>query len=434
MGQCTKKLFLVLFLMIFFSHVEARIKWDEPKTVSEKLTRRNRRVLRFSGRTKPGSKVRIRKNRVKIHLDSGRSRMASIPRKNAIQFPIVVDRSGIFSFDLYLPTTFVEIPVQVKRKRSKTWKLSLLKFQVPEIGAVNDLQSIEESFSKQTSDKDAEQIVADIESDTSHYDRASEGMVIRDRDEERQDEKIALRFWGGLGASYFLTNVASKIVPYDESGSALVLPSWRVGGDWDFSKEFYFRSSLYHASGVTDDIGKGANVVGSKSFSWYEFQVSVIWFSKMLSLLKSSNLAFDLGFKYQSLPFYRQDCEETWGGDFLCRFSYFDNSVYNLHFGLFYKNNWGSWNYEAYGRYVFPVMVGNSFEMDSLLPINYEFGGIFRKSVTKDISFGIDAQFYFLGADVKYQYRDKVGNESSDIISGLDLILFDLGLRFILDF
>ncbi len=432
MSQYKKSFLLVPFLLLFFSEAGARIKWDEPKTINEKLSRRNRRVLRFSGQAKPGSRVRIRKNRIKIHLDSGGARRVSIPRKNSIQFPIIVDKSGIFSFDLYLPTTFVEIPVEVRRRGGKAWKLSPLKFQVPEIGAANDLQSIEESFAKQTSDEEAEQIVADIESDTSHHSRANEGMVVRDRNERKQGEKMALRLWGGLGTSYFLTNVASSIIDhYDESGTALVVPSWRLGGDWDFSKEFYFRANMYQGSGNTEDIGEGPNVEGSKSFSWYEFQISVIWFSKILNFLGTSNLALDLGFQYQSLPFYRQDCEETWGGEWECRFSYFDNSVYSLHFGLFYKNNWGKWNYEAYGRYVFPVMVGDAFEMDSLLPINYEFGGVLRRSITKDLSLGIDAQVHFFGADVKYKYRDI---ESSDIISGLDLLLFTLGVRFIMDF
>ena len=426
-----RSLFLVLFLLVFTSEAKAQIKWSEPKVVNENLLRKNRRVLRFSGRTRPKARIRIRKNRIKFKLDSGKTIRASIPRKNAIQFPIIADENGLFSFDLYLPTAFVEIPVEVKK--GKVWKLSFLKFQVPEEGSANNLKSIEESFaSDQALDQEAENIVADIESEKSDSSRDNEGMVIKDRNERIPVKKMALRLWAGLGSSYFLTNVASPIVEYDESGTDLVLPAWRVGGDWDFSKEFHFRANIYQGSGNTDDIGSGPGVLGSKSFSWYEIQASVIWFSKILNFLKIPNLGLDLGFKYQSLPFFRQSCNKIEDTESICYFSYFDSPVYSLHFGFFYKSKWGrNWNYEAYGRYVFPVMSGDVFEVDSLLPISYEFGGVLRRSITKSLSFGIDAQFLFFGADVKYEYTDR---GTSDIISGLDLLLFTMGARFILDF
>ncbi len=429
MVQYKKSFFLIPFFLLFVLEAKAQIKWGEPKVVNEHLLRKNRRVLRFSGLTKPKARIRIRNNRIKITLDNGKTRTVSIPKKNAIQFPTLADKSGAFSFDLYLPTTFIQIPVEVKR--GKNWKLSLLKFRVPEKGSANDLQSIEESFAKdQISDQEIEGIVSDIESDKSHYTRANEGMVIRDRHERKPVEKMALRLWAGLGTSYFLTNVASSRAQYDESGTDLVLPSWRVGGDWDFSEEFHFRANLYQGSGTTDDIG--SQITAARSFVWYEFQTSVIWFSKILSFLKTQNLGLDLGFKYQSLPFFRQRCEEDRNGDFICHFSYFDSSIYSLYFGLFYKNKFGKWDYETYGRYVYPVMLDeDAFEIDSLLPINYEFGGVLRRPITKNISFGIDAQFLFLGADVKYQYTDV---EASDIIAGFDLLLFTMGARFILDF
>ena len=57
------KFLLIPFLFLLVSQADARVEWNEPEVVPEKLVRKNRRVLRFSGITTPGAQVRIKKNR-----------------------------------------------------------------------------------------------------------------------------------------------------------------------------------------------------------------------------------------------------------------------------------------------------------------------------------------------------------------------------------
>jgi hypothetical protein len=166
---------LSLFLCLFTLQAEARIQWQEPRVVPEKLKRKNRRVVRFSGRTEPGALVRIQKNKIKLFFDTGKTRWANIPQKNKVQFPMTADGDGQFSFELYLPMSAVEIPVQVKY--SKRWRLETLNFRVPDTGKARAFRAMEKSF--QASDDE----ISKIEREDNYYSRKQDkGQLIKDRD------------------------------------------------------------------------------------------------------------------------------------------------------------------------------------------------------------------------------------------------------------
>lgn len=409
------KFFLLPILFLLVSKAEARIEWSEPEVVPEKLVRRNRRVLRFSGVTEPGAQVRIRKNRIKLYLDNGKTRLAKIPQKNKIQFPVVADQDGSFSFDLYLPTIAVEIPIE--SKQGGAWKTQTLNFRVPDAGVANDFQAIEESFQ----DQDAR--MQTLERTDNYYSRKyDQGMVVRDRHGRARFTRTKLRGWGGLGLSYFSNDIGLAPPVGSTSGSTLVIPTWRLGLDWDYSKKVNFKAALRSTSGSTDDIG---NVdTQGKDFNWLEVQLSGIYFSDMLST-KSGRLGFDFGFQMQSVPFFRY---RPFGGGFANQTAYFDNELYNLHFGLHFEQmNNKVWNYEIYARYLYTFSSGDVFDVDSF-PINLEFGGGLTRSLTKTLALGVFGQLHYMSMDTKYS------EGSTTLTSDLTLMLFTVDGRLIFSF
>jgi hypothetical protein len=190
---------IVILLSLSLTSVTAlaRIRWQEPEVVPEKLTRRDRRVIRFSGETRPGALIRVRKNRVKMYPQDGEPRLAQLPQKNRVQFPVSSGDSGSFTFDLYLPTWAVEIPLEVK-ERGGQWTPYTLNFRVPEEGKADDFQAIEESFKAQDERMDR------AEMDYSFYSRKEDrGQVILDRMGEKASPPSPVEVWAGAGISYF---------------------------------------------------------------------------------------------------------------------------------------------------------------------------------------------------------------------------------------
>lgn len=405
------KFFLIPILFLIVSKAEAKIEWNEPEVVPEKLVRKNRRVLRFSGITTPGAQVRIRKNRLKLYLDNGKIRLAKIPQKNRIQFPVVADRDGAFAFDLYLPTVAVEIPIEMRIK--KRWKPYTLNFRVPDEGTANDFQAIEESFKAQDARMES------LDRSDNYYSRKNDqGMLIQDRGGKKGYEKSSLQAWGGLGLSYFSTTVDSPANNTNRSGSALVIPSWRLGVSWDYSKSIKLSGAIRSTSGSTDEIGD-SNTTG-RDFNWLGAQASVLWYSDMLTF-GSKKLAFDFGFQLQSLPFFRQRAgfiNET----------YFDNSTYNIHIGAHYESRINRiWEYQVYGRYLYPISSGDSFSIESSFPLNFEFGGGIQRALTRGLAFGVFTQLHYFSMDVSY-----VNNTTID--TDLNLMLLTLDARLIANF
>lgn len=409
------KYFLVSLLFLVAWNSNAQVKWNEPEVVPEKLTRKNRRVLRFSGTTKPETQVRIRRNRIKLYLDNGKSRWAKIPQKNRVQFPVQTDGDGEFSFELYLPTVAVELPVEVRTK--KGWVPYNLNFRVPNSGKANNFEAVKRSFMANDDDSGV-----DLDKSDNYYSAKNDkGMLIRDREGRELYKNSKIEAWGGLGFSFFDTSVSIPAANQNRSGSSLVLPSFAIGVDYKLYSNILLRGTVRSASGSTDDIGDD-NLVTGKDFNWLQGQVSVLWYAETVKFTKKGRWAFDLGLQLQQLPYFR----ERPGG--LANLTYFDSSTYNLHVGLAYqrfKNR--EWGYEFYGRYLYPVTSGDTFDIESGFPLFFEFGGGVRRPLTPGMSLGIYSQLNYFSSDVSY--TDVTKRDSS-----LDLLLFTVEARLMVKF
>ncbi len=402
------QLILTTFLFLQTWNAHAKIQWNEPEVVPEKLVRANRRVLRFSGVTTPGAMIRIRKNEVKLFLDSGKARRSQIPQKNKIQFPVAADGDGQFGFDLYLPTVAVEIPLEVKE--GKVWKLHTLNFRVPDAGAANDFQAIEESF------RDVETQIEKVDAGEGYYTRkGDQGLIVKDRLGKEGYDKSKIQVWGGAGLSYYRTSVETGSLGTNRSGSTIVLPSWRLGADWNYSSRFKFLAALRSSSGSTDDIGDASLTTGN-SFNWLEAQAAVVYFPDFLKR-GVGRLGLDLGFQMQSLPLFRPRPG-------LLNEAYFDNDTYNLHIGLYYQNRYKRlFDYEIYGRYLYPFSSGDAFDIESALPLNFEFAGGFKRPLTKGLSFGVYGQLNSFMMDVSFPLG------STTAVSDFSLMLLTVDVR-----
>ncbi len=409
------KYLLVSLLSLMAWESQAKVTWSQPEVVPEKLVRKNRRVLRFTGQTTPGAVVRIKGNRLKMFLDSGQTRWAKIPQKNRAQFPVDVDSSGVFTFDLYLPTIAVEIPIQVKE--NKKWRTFTLNFRVPQKGRANDFEAEERSYMARDGD------VEGIDQSDNYYSRKNDqGQLIQDRLGKKGYDDSSLKVWGALGFSYFSTSVSLSGAGLgggvDTSGSTFVIPAFAGGLEWDYSKKLLILATLRSASGSTDDIGSGLTVTGN-DFSWLQAQGSVVWFMDMLKM-SSGRLGLDLGFQLQNLPYFRERQGQA-------ALTYFDNSIYNLHVGLMYQKRSNKvWNYEVYGRYLYPISSGDAFDFESGFPTMFEFGGGIKRPLTKGLGLGIFTQLNYFASDVTY--TDPVAGPRE---STLDLMLLTVEARLI---
>ena len=416
MKSVAKYFFFSLLLFSFFQ-AEAKVQWDEPEVVPEKLVRKNRRVLRFSGQTNPNALIRIRGNRIKLYLDTGKVRKARIPKKNRKQFPVQADSNGFFSFDLYLPTIAVELPIEIKV--GKRWRPYDLNFRVPDKGKANEFEAIEKSFMAQEDDGES-----GLDKSDNYYSRKNDrGLVVSDRDGNSPADNSKVAVWGGLGLSYFDTSVSvnSNVGGYSTSGSTMSLPAFVFGAHWDYSEKIRLEGNIRSISGSIDDIGGGLPVTG-RDFSWLQGQMAFKYFSSMLNK-KNKKWAFDLGFQLQRLPYFR----ERPG---VANVTFFDNETYNLHIGIFYqKPNPKGWGYEFYARYLYPFSSGDTFNIESSFPLFFEFGGGIKKILTGSLSIGVFGQMNYFSTDVSYSDPVLSSREGS-----LDLILFTVDARLIVSF
>lgn len=401
---------IVLALFFLNSSAWAGIQWSEPEVVPERLVRPHRRVLRFSGVTSPGAMLRIRNNQIKLFLNTGKVRNAQIPQKNKIQFPVAADGDGQFTFDLYLPTVAVEIPVEVKE--AEAWRLHTLNFRVPDAGAANDFQAIEESF------RDSGMAVEKVDSSEGYYTRSGDqGQIIKDRLGKEGFDESRLKVWGGAGISYFRTAVKTPLFNTSRSGGTVVIPSWRVGVDWNYSRRFKFKGALRSSSGSTEGIGDASLTTGD-SFNWLEAQFAAIYFPDFLRG-RRGRMGLDFGLQMQSLPFFRPR------PGFINE-AYFDNDTYNLHIGIYYQNRFKRlFDYEMTARYLYPISAGDAFDIESTLPLNFEFVGGIKRPLTKGLTLGIYGQFNNFMMDVSFP----AGAQTA--VSDLTLMLFTVDVRLI---
>lgn len=381
---------LIPILLLLSIQAHGQIRWNEPKVLNVKLPRSDRKVIHFSGKTTPNAIVRIRKNKVKLYLDNGQSRWAPIPQKDKVQFPITAAGDGHFEFNLYLPTVAVELPMQVKSGRR--WKTQSLNYRVPGGSKANSFQAMEDSF------RATDEEIKKIDRNDNYYSRKNDsGLILQDREGKQGYDDSKIEAWGGLGFSYFdlSEDSSSSGGSVSSKGSSLVIPTFRFGVDWEFSKAILFKGAVRSTSGSTDDITGGSATVTGKDFNWLEAQAGAVWFAKFLNS-KKGRLGLDLGLQLQKLPFFRERSG-------FINYAYFDNSLYNLHVGAYFqKKNPKGWGYEVYGRYLYPFSAGSAFDLNSSFPLMFEFGGGIRRRLTKGLSFGVFSQLHYMSTKVKY--------------------------------
>jgi len=410
------RLILLFSLLTSATSAWARIRWDEPEVVPENLTRSDRRVVRFSGTLTEGALIRIRKNRLKIYPSNSEARLAQIPQKNRVQFPVVANKSGRFSFDLYLPIFAVEIPLEIKERRGR-WRTQTLNFNVPDSGKADDFQAIEESFKAQDDRMDKATMDYDFYSR-----KQDQGMLIQDRSGKKGYDKSSIEVWGGLGFSYIHNSIGVPTPVGDTSDGSLIIPTFRFGGNWDYSKDFRFKVALRSTSGSTDNIGD-INTQG-RDFNWFEGQLAALYFSDRLSS-RFGKFAFDFGLQLQTLPYFRLRSE---GGP-LIQSAYFASNTYNIHVGLHYERKWNRlWDMEAYARYLYPVITSDNFDVESTFPLFFELGGGIRRPLSRGLAMGVYGQLHYLSMDTSYSAGPQA------FTSDLSLVLMTIDLRLMADF
>ncbi len=414
----TRLFFLFAVLMVSYPTL-AQVSWSEPEVLKIRLRKPNRRIVRFSGKTKPNAVVRIRNNKIKLYLDNGKARVVQIPQKDKVQFPITASGDGRFAFQLYLPTTAIEIPVQVKA--NKKWRTSPYRYRVPGSGYADDFRATEESF------RATDQKISRIERKDNYYSRKyDKGMVIGDGRGGKEVKDSNIQAWVGIGVSYFDNSIDSTgIVNVSASDSSFSIPTFRLGADFKWSNDLLIKTGIRSTSGSTDDITGGNAAVTGKDFNWFEFQASGVWFLQKQKK-NSGRLGLDLGFQLQRVPFFRERPE-------FANYAYFDNSVYVLQIGVFYlkpaNKIWG-YGYEMYARYLYPISTGDAFDMNTSFPLMFEFGGGIRKRFTPSMSFGVFGQLHYHSMAVKYSNTNPAREYGVD----LSMALLTIDGRLIVDF
>lgn len=323
------------------------IRWEQPEVIPEALVRPNRRVLRFSGVTKPGTQVRVRDNKVKMIFSGGTIRWAHIPKKHRVQFPVIASETGFFSFDLYLPTTAVEIPLEIFSEGR--WKPYAFSFDVPNEGQA-DRFDFKESF-KIRDEGPVEDFLAE-------YDRAKDRGQVVDRDNRKSwvSEKIAA--WVGIGFTYAsLSQDMSTNLLLTPPGtlSDVGFPSGEIGGVFNLNQDWAFELSyLIRNAEMSED---GNYVLQNKDFEWNELRFDVVYHPAFLSK-GSSRFGVIAGLHRHDLPYLSPAGVNE--------YRLFGNSVTFVSAGGSYEViKDGGWNFDARLMLLYPALVGDSFDIDT---------------------------------------------------------------------
>ena len=405
------RFFLVLLFFLICIPAQAQVEWNEPEVVPERLMRNKRRVLRFSGVTKPGAQIRIRKNKIKLYLETGKVRWASIPQKNAVQFPVVSDKNGEFTFDLYLPTIAVMIPVEIYRKGK--WRPYNLNFRVPDEGAADDFQAVAESF------EGSDDNLSGIDKSENYYSRQADKGRYAKRDRNPNDPG-RIEVWGGAGVAFVGLSVSTPITAIDHSPSNLSIPAWHIGAKYKGGNMWNAQLSVRSTSGSFD---RHNNFNIGTDYSWDQYSAFGHYF---LDSMKFSNgrLGLDFGLQYQNIPYFRERSTVD------INTSYFESNTVAFHVGAHYESYIENkkWPWEAYARYLYAFSNGNNFDIDSSFPLIFEFGGGVKRRLNPGLSMGVYSQLVY--ATMNTKYNGTLGNAPTDFSA----YHFALDFRMIADF
>jgi hypothetical protein len=406
--------FIILFFSFFIFSIESyaqSIKWNQPEVVPEKLYRENRRVLRFSGTANPGTQVRIRDNKVKMVFTNANVRWARIPQKHKVQFPVFASETGYLSFELYLPTTAVEIPLEIFRNGK--WVPYRMTFDVPDQGKAKEFQVNEESFKSLKDDDDVK-----VEDFLSEYDKKEDmGQVVNDRGEWKSWVTGKIIIWGTLGLTYH--NISEDVTaavapPAFGTSSGASFPSWEVGGEYRWNSQWKAEAAYINRAAKVS--GTSAPLQNSE-FNWTEFRAQLGYYP--ISFEKeTSRWGLKGGLQMHDLPFAKQVTGTS--------YRIFNNDVTFLTIGANYETMFTKgWNYDATALFLYPVIVGNEFDVDSAYGLNASF------SMVKEIIPAL-----YLGGKIDAHWMTLATTHSSQVTAGTsvsaDVKLWQLTPSFVL--
>jgi hypothetical protein len=393
--------FLFLLTFFFVSTVFAQnIQWNQPEVVQEKLARANRRVLNFSGTAKPGTQIRVRDNKVKMIFSKSNVRWARLPQKHRVQFPVIASETGYFSFQLYLPTTDVEIPLEVFIKGK--WVPYKFSFEVPEEGAADSFKFIEDSFKYKTEEQNI-----NVEDFLSEYDKASDqGQVVNDRGEWKSWSTGKVLVWGSLGGMYYNLDqtVTSTVGTADDLGTfgGFVFPAWEIGGEYRWSEQWKIDGAYINRAGNAD--ADGNYIMQNTDFNWTEFRLNLSYFSKDWEG-KDARFGFKGGLQMHDIPFVKRSGT--------LQYRVFNNTMTFLTAGATYETmHMKDWNYDITAQFIYPVLVDDEFDVDSAYGLFLNFS--MMKEIIPALFLGGKVDVHWINMEVTHRELSTPGDVSAE--------------------
>lgn len=365
----SKFVFLFLF-SILFVQIEAQaqsIQWNKPEVVPEKLARPNRRVLRFSGTAKPGTQLRVRDNKVKMIFNAKKVRWARIPQKHRVQFPVIASDTGYFSFQLYLPTVPVEVPLEIFK--AGKWVPYRFSFEVPDEGAADEFKFVEESFKVR---KDEENVK--IEDFLAEYDSDEDrGQVVNDRGEWKSWVTGKVILWGSLGFTYSsLEQTLTSTIPSDALGTfgGMSFPYWEVGAEYRWNTKWKADIAYMNRPGKAEEDGN--YIMQSTDMEWSELRFNGTYFPFTWER-ETYRLGFKASVQRHDLPFVKRVAAQA--------YRVFGNDVIYLGAGAAFETMRAkAWNFDGSALFLYPASVGSEFDMSSSYGLNFTFS-VFKEII-----------------------------------------------------
>ena len=374
---------LCFFFLALFSTAESHaqnLKWNQPEVVPEKLARDNRRVLRFSGTAKAGTQLRVRENKVKMIFNATKVRWARIPQKHRVQFPVIASDTGYFSFELYLPTVPVEIPLELFK--GGKWVPYRFSFEVPNSGSADEFKFVEESFKVRKDEEGAK-----IEEFLAEYDSAEDrGMVVNDRGEWKTWVTSKVFVWGSLGFSYTTLEQEINATSTDSLGSlgGLDFPYWEIGGEYRPNENWKFDLAFMNRPGSAE--ADGAYVLQNEDMQWTELRANLSFFPITWESAKY-RLGFKGGLHRHDIPFVKR----TGVGNYRV----FSNDVLFGAVGVAFETMKAKdWNVDASAQLLYPISVGGEFNESAMYGLNVNLAMF--KELIPALSLGGKVDFSYL--------------------------------------
>lgn len=365
----------VLFLTFFITAeaYAATIQWNQPEVVEEKLARENRRVMQFSGTAPAGTQLRIRDNKVKMIFNKGKIRWARIPQKHRAQFPVIASDTGYLSFQLYLPTTAVEIPLELFQ--GGKWVPYRLSFEVPDQGAAEEFKFMAESFKTRRDEENVK-----VEDFLSEYDKQEDmGQVVNDRGEWKSWTSGKIQVWGALGFMYYSLDQSYETSPAAEDLGAVGgvgFPAFELGADWRLNEKW--KAEMSFAYRTTEADPDGPYTLQNTDLTWSNFNILATWYPTMFEA-ETYRYGLKGGLQLHQVPYLRRTGAAA--------YRIFNNDMIMLAAGANFETMFvRQWNYDVNALFLYPVSTGNEFDIDSAYGLNITFA--MMKEIIPALSIG----------------------------------------------